>query len=212
MLARSTESVRLVETLHYALMRATSADCVGLIRRSRFSLDPRSRLAKPSKLSRHFSSAMQSLRLRRRLKTHYSIYICDAPDRYGKDEGKSEGDQSASDGFDGDGARSPEAVEGGGKGAFVVGFSTPSDPLNPQVRNKIRACTGVLALTQTLRVRQDWPIRTRLFATSLLALLVLFVGSASSMNAFVANKLAADLGVSETIVRSRLLLRTKMSD
>lgn len=85
---------------------------------------------------------MQSLRLRRRLKTHYSLYVRDAPDGYGEEGAKSEVDQPASGG--------PEAVEGGGKGAFVVGFSTPSDPLNPQVRTLRQFGTGLLALTQIL--------------------------------------------------------------
>ncbi|PRQ69906.1 Major facilitator superfamily domain-containing protein [Rhodotorula toruloides] len=121
---------------------------------------------------------MQSLRLRRRLNTHYSLYIRDAPNAFGG-RGKSEVTQPSGEG-DGEGSASgPEAVKAGqdGQGAFVVAFSTPSDPLNPQ----------------------DWPLRTRLFTTFLLSLLVLFVGSASSMNAFVAKKAAADLGVSETI-------------
>ncbi|BGP23112.1 MFS transporter [Rhodotorula toruloides] len=121
---------------------------------------------------------MQSLRLRRRLKTHYSLCVRDAPDAFGG-RGTSEGDQPT---IDGDGevvVGGPEAVKDGqvGQGGFVVAFSTPFDPLNPQ----------------------DWPIRARLFTTFLLSLLVLFVGSAGSMNAFVAKKAAADLGVSETI-------------
>ncbi|KAJ8295711.1 putative efflux pump kojT [Rhodotorula toruloides] len=121
---------------------------------------------------------MQSLRLRRRLKTHYSLYIRDTPDPFGG-RGRSELDQPSRE-ADGEGSASgPEAVKAGqdGQGQFVVAFSTPSDPLNPQ----------------------DWPLRTRAFTTFLLSLLVLFVGSASSMNALVAKKATADLKVSETI-------------
>ncbi|CDR38737.1 hypothetical protein NBRC10512_003761 [Rhodotorula toruloides] len=121
---------------------------------------------------------MQSLRLRRRLKTHYSLYIRDTPDPFGG-RGRSELDQPSRE-ADGEGSASgPKAVKAGqdGQGQFVVAFSTPSDPLNPQ----------------------DWPLRTRVFTTFLLSLLVLFVGSASSMNALVAKKATADLKVSETI-------------
>ncbi|BGP30408.1 hypothetical protein JCM10296v2_002162 [Rhodotorula toruloides] len=124
---------------------------------------------------------MQSLRLRRRLKTHFSLYIRDAPNTSGGGRGHLEADQHARR-REGEGTASSEAAKDaqGGKGEFVVAFSMPSDPLNPQGR-------------------PDWPLRTRLFTTFLLSLLVLLVGSASSMNAFVVKKAAADLEVSETI-------------
>lgn len=156
---------------------------------------------------------MQSLRLRRRLKTHYSLYIRDTPDPFGG-RGRSELDQPSRE-ADGEGSASgPEAVKAGqdGQGQFVVAFSTPSDPLNPQVRSA-PLCTIQDSSTDggIVYATQDWPLRTRAFTTFLLSLLVLFVGSASSMNALVAKKATADLKVSETIVRSLLSLRRKIS-